>query len=103
MEKRKPAPFAERSFAFRRDVWMRNLAKSDLPAGAKLVGIRLALYMNEGKQTAHPSHGALGDDCGLSDRQIRTHLAKLEDDGWITVKHVRNAGNRYWLRYWWSE
>lgn len=86
---------------------MRNLLMSDLPSGAKVVGIRLALYMNEHKQYAYPSHGELGQACGFSDRNVRAHIEKLEGDDenpkWLTIKHVRNTGNTYWLRYWWDE
>lgn len=98
-----------KTFAEKRDVWMRNLIEHDLPSGAKVVGLRLALYMNEKKPYAFPSYDVLGRDCGLSARQVQSHVLRLEhgtkDDftHWITVKHVRNAGNTYWLRYWWDE
>lgn len=98
-----PLPFNQRKFAYRRDVWIRNLLKSDLPSGAKVVAVRLALYMNEKQQTANPGHEHLGDECALSARQVQDHLRKLEDARWLLIKHVRNAGNQYWLRYWWSE
>lgn len=104
MKKRKKnVPFAARRFAFRRDVWLRNLLCSDLPSGAKVVGARLSLYMNEGKKSAFPTHDKLGEECGLSGRQVRDHLQKLEGERWVLIKHVRNAGNHYWLRYWWDE
>lgn len=103
MKSAKPIPFASRKFAFRRDAWIRNLLKSDMASGAKVVGVRLSLYMNEKSQMAYPSHARLGDECGLSERQTRQHLATLEDEKWLLIKHVRNAGNQYWLRYWWDE
>lgn len=112
-KEKKPARFAQK-----RDVWMRNLLRSDLPAGAKMVGLRLALYMNERKQWAHPSYDKLGLDCGgMTARQAQTNCMILEGRtetksgkplnsdglGWLKVEHKRNAGNTYWLRYWWDE
>lgn len=96
-------------FAQKRDIWMRNLLQSDLPSGAKVVGVRLALYMHEDQQHAFPSYDVLGKDCNLSARQVQTHVMRLERGNendltrWITVKHIRNTGNTYWLRYWWEE
>jgi hypothetical protein len=98
-----------KTFAERRDLWMRNLLLHDMPSGAKMVGVRLALYMHEDQQFAFPSYDRLGKDCGLSARQVQTHVRRLElgtsndHAHWITVKHVRNTGNAYWLRYWWEE
>ena len=105
MEK-KQKPFEEKTFAQKRDLWMRNLikaSKDEVPAGAKLVGLRLALYMNESKQWAHPSFDELGGECDLGARIVQTHTFTLQNTRWITVKRKRNAGNIYRLRYWWVE
>ena len=111
-EEKKPVTFAQR-----RDIWVRNLLRSDLPAGAKVVGVRLAMYMNQKKQHAYPSYDKLGLACGMSARQAQTNCMilegreqtpagkKLNTDGrgWLLVQHKRNVGNGYWLRYWWDE
>lgn len=97
-DEKKPARFAQR-----RDHWMRNLLASPLPSGTKAVGIRLALYMNEKKQFAHPSYDRLADACGLKARQAQSCCMKLERGGWLHIDHKRNAGNTYRLRYWWDE
>lgn len=98
--------FAELPFARKRDLWMRNLlkaGKADLPAGAKIVGMRLALYMHEGKQWAHPSYDELGSECDLGVRIVQAHTLALEKHGWIVAKRKRNVGNIYELRYWWVQ
>lgn len=99
-------PPSEQPFAQRRDQWMRNLLKADkedVSAGAKNVGIRLALYMHEGKQYAFPSYDELGQETGLSARMVQVHTQTLEAQKWIRAKRKRNAGNTYELRYWWTE
>jgi len=103
LEKPDYQAFSDKAFAFRRDQWMRNLMISDLPSGAKVVGLRLALYMNGAKEFAHPPYDKLGSACNLSARQAQTHVFKLEEARWLFVEHVRNRGNRYRLRYWWDE
>ncbi|RIY00186.1 hypothetical protein D3218_12930 [Aureimonas flava] len=87
-------------------MWMRSLLEADasaVPAGAKCVGCRLALYMHADKESAYPSHAELGRAVGLSGRMVQTHIATLEAQRWLEVKHVRNRGNTYLLRYWWAE
>lgn len=94
------------SFAQKRDQWMRNLlkaSKDEVPAGAKIVGIRLALYMHEGRQRAFPSYDELGIETDLSPRMVQVHTQTLEAKKWITAKRKRNSGNTYQLRYWWAE
>lgn len=95
-------PFIEWTFAQKRDEWMRQLAKAperEISSGAKLVGFRLALYMNEKKRRAFPSYDALGIACGMSARMVQTHVLRLSETKWLEVNRQRAKGNQYWLRY----
>lgn len=98
-----PKPFRDRAFAYRRDAWLKHMTRSDLPSGAKVVALRLAMYMNGKKENAYPSYQEIGRECNLSARQAQTHVLNLEEQRWLSVEHVRNRGNRYFLRYWWDE
>lgn len=105
MTKKEQKPFGEWSFAQKRDEWMRRIScvpERDLASGAKLVGFRLTLYMNEWKRRAHPGYGELGSKCGMCARSVQTHTKALEKAGWIEVSRKRNVGNTYWLRYPWD-
>lgn len=96
--------FVFRKFAEKRDEWMRRMIavpNEELSSGAKIVAIRLALYMNEEKQRAFPSYAELAQKCGMSPAMVQRHTKILEEKNWIEVIRKRNFGNTYWLRFAW--
>lgn len=96
--------FVFRKFAEKRDEWMRRMLavpNERLSSGAKIVAVRLSLYMNEGKQRAFPSYQDLAEECGMSAAMVQRHTKVLEEAGWIEVIRKRNAGNTYWLHFPW--
>lgn len=102
----KTPPKDAADFAAFRDTWMRNMAMLDvksLSSGAKIVGFRLALYMHQGKQYAHPSYDDLATQTGMGVRIVQKHTFALEKVGFIFIDRRRNAGNFYFLDAFWEK
>lgn len=103
--KKQPPKDAE-DFAAFRDVWIRNLAGmsvESISSGAKVVGIRLAMYMHKDQQYAYPSYLALSEACGMGERIVQKHTLALEEAGFIHVDRKRNTGNFYFLDAFWDK
>ena len=103
---KKAPPKDADDFAAFRDTWIRNVCKMDadsLPSGAKVVGIRLAMYMHQAKQFAHPSYLALSEEVGMGERIVQKHTKALEDAGFLFVDRRRNSGNFYFLDAFWGK
>ena len=64
---------------------------------SKLVLFVLAYYADE-RHSCYPSEKTLAKICGISDRQVRTHLKKLQDMGLLTIVTRHGTSNRYVLR-----
>ena len=63
---------------------------------SKLVLFVLSNYADE-EHSCFPSEKTLGRICGISDRQVRTHLKKLEASGLLTIISRTGTSNRYVL------
>ncbi len=73
-------------------VWA--LEAKEVTPTQKLVLICLANYA-DGKGVAFPGQKRLAEDCGVSDRAVRSNLAKLEELGYLTRRHrYRSDGPR---------
>lgn len=75
-----------------RFAWERAVKASDMPPTRKLILLALATHSNKGGR-AWPGHALLADECGLSERSIRKHLAAASADGWLEcTRRGRNVG-----------
>ena len=63
---------------------------------SKLVLFVLSNYADE-RHSCYPSEKTLAKICGISDRQVRTHLKRLQDMGLIQVETRTGTSNRYFL------
>lgn len=93
-----------KDFASFRDLWIRNLCKMDaatVPSGAKIVGVRISMYMHQDKQYAHPAYMTLAQDVGMGERIVQKHTKALEDAGFLFVDRNRNIVNFYFLDAFW--
>jgi len=63
-----------------------------LPCTQKIVLMMLADRHNNDTGQCNPSHDRLAVDCGLSRRSVMDQIAKLEDSGFIRIRH-RVSGN----------
>jgi hypothetical protein len=66
-----------------RDNWIRQLLASEMPPIAKVVGTRLALYLNMETGRLDPTQFAIAKDTGTTDRNVRRGIAKLVARGWL--------------------
>lgn len=58
-----------------------------LPSTQKLVLLMLAERHNKDTGQCNPSLELLADDCGLSRRSVIDQISKLQDAGYLTVRH----------------
>lgn len=58
-----------------------------LPSTQKLVLLMLAERHNKDSGQCNPSLELLADDCGLSRRSVIDQIAKLQEAGYLTVRH----------------
>jgi hypothetical protein len=75
-----------------RDTWIRQLLAVDggiLSAGAKVVGVRIALHLNVETGRCDPSIGELVAGTGMSESTVRRMIHGLEDGGWLLVDRSR--------------
>ncbi len=63
---------------------------------SKLVLFVLSNYADE-QHSCYPSESHIGKICGISGRQVRTHLKKLESLGIIRILMRKGTSNRYVL------
>ena len=63
---------------------------------SKLVLFVLANYADE-QHSCYPSEGHIAKICGISDRQVRTHLKALQDMGLLKIQLRKGTSNRYVL------
>jgi hypothetical protein len=76
-----------------RDRWIRGAAADPtLSPIARLVAVRLGLFLNCKTGRCDPSYGTLGREISISERSAIRAVAALEARGWIEVD--RNAGGR---------
>src|SRR4051812_29224564 len=66
--------------------WRSAICESDLPATTRHVALALSLYMSERGDSAHPGATRLARDTGLSERCVRSQLAKLAETGWLILR-----------------
>lgn len=66
----------------RRFTWEREVKEATMPPTRKLVLLAVATHANKiGK--AWPSQARLADECGVSERTIRKHIAAAIEEGWL--------------------
>ncbi|MBP7544066.1 MAG: helix-turn-helix domain-containing protein [Acidovorax sp.] len=61
--------------------------RQKLPSTQKLVLVMLAERHNKDSGQCNPSLELLAEDCGLSRRSVIDQIAKLQDVGYLTVRH----------------
>lgn len=74
-----------------------------LASGAKMVGLRISLYMHQGQQWAFPSYEALANDTGLGIRIVQKHSFSLVEQKFLYIDRRRNVGNHYFLDAFWEK
>jgi predicted ArsR family transcriptional regulator len=65
-----------------------------LPPARKLVALVLATYANNDGTNARPGEGRLAQNCGISERAVRGHLAALRDLGLIVRTFQGSSAGR---------
>jgi DNA-binding transcriptional ArsR family regulator len=78
----------------RRFRWEKDVLRCVLPPMTKLVALVLATYADADGGNAHPGEDRLAVACGLSDRTVRDHLARLRDLGLIERTFSGSAAGR---------
>ena len=74
-----------------RKSWIQTLLESELPSGAKLVGLVVASHTSALGDHAWPGRERLARLASLSPRRVSGHLATLERAGFLIVTR-RNVG-----------
>jgi len=81
-----------------RDKWMKHvLGKDWLPDKHKLIAVRIALYVNFDEQYARPSVATIAIDAACGVRTVVRAIAKLEEEGLLTIERRKRGVNRYRL------
>lgn len=99
-EKPEPTYAAEvrRDFVKFRDEWMKHILSKDwLSQTERIVGSRVALYVNFDERYARPSVATIALDTALSKRTVIRAIKKLEGEGLLHIEHRKRGVNRYWL------
>lgn len=87
-----------------RDEWIRLLIDDlDLSHATVRVGVHIAMRINAEDKDAWPATKTMAKMTGVSVRSVISALDALERGGYLLVKRKRNVGNRYWLRFKWSQ
>lgn len=68
--------------------------ESGLTSTERLVALVLTLYANPDGTSALMSQETLAVACGLSERSVRTALAKLKAAGWCSSQRIKRRGDR---------
>ncbi len=63
--------------------WERALRVSDLPSGARFVGLMLATFADNDGGSARPGVKKLAECCALTEPTVSGHLVKLRAAGWV--------------------
>jgi hypothetical protein len=81
---------------FHREQWMLALLASSETSTAKMVGSRLALYLNVRSGRLDPSYDGIVRDLGgsVSRETVKRAVHQLEGQGWISVQRVRRGGRK---------
>lgn len=74
------------------------IAHQGLAAIERLVGVRLALFLNLQTGQLNPSFKTIANSTGISDRSAKRHVQALVDAGWVTRESRRGrVSNAYGL------
>jgi hypothetical protein len=80
-----------RKFLF---AWRAAIIESDLPADTKHVGLTLSMHMDERGGSCFPSLNKQARETSRGKRQVRDHLGRLEEDGFLLIhRGKRGRGN----------
>jgi hypothetical protein len=102
------------AFLKKRDSWLRKVVEDETLAHATVrVGVHIAMRMNGSKQSgAWPSVETIAASCNVGERSVLRAIDELcglnratgEWTGtrYLTAERKRNAGNRYWLNFFWE-
>jgi hypothetical protein len=79
--------------------WRELIASEHGPAdpSTRLVLFVIALHMNQRGDNAFPSQATIARRTALSERSVRTHLARAAKAGWIQISQKRRAGQAYFV------
>lgn len=69
--------------------WRGALIRSELSPNVRYVALVLSMHMNELGGSCYPSQALLAEESGLSERQVRRHLATLRQNGWLELTYRR--------------
>lgn len=90
--------FSRGDYVAFRDKWMKHvLGKSWLPENYRIIGCRLALYVNFDEQYARPSTKTIARDTSTSVRTVVRAINKLEEEGLLKIERRKRGVNRYVL------
>ena len=76
-----------------REAWSRAVIADDLSPNTKLIGWRLALYLNFRTGRCNPSYQTLAREVRITERSAIRAVRALEDAGWLVVE--RSGGGPY--------
>jgi hypothetical protein len=79
-----------------REQWMVALLASTETSTTKMIGSRLALYLNVRSGRLDPSYDGVVRDLGgsVSRETVKRAVHRLEMEGWISVQRVRRGGRK---------
>lgn len=72
--------------------WEQLVRRAELPSTTKLVALTLATFANPGGGRVRPGERLLADCCGLRERAVREHLAKLRKKGLLEIVLMGQRG-----------
>lgn len=102
------------AFLKRRDSWLRAVVEDPaLSHSTVRVAVHIAMRMNGARQSgAWPSTATIAKSACVSVRAVLYGLDELsgldrKTGEWtgrryLSIERKRNAGNRYWLNFWWE-
>jgi len=78
--------------------WRLAVLKSDLAPTTRHVLLTLSIHMNAEGQSCYPSTRTLGEETGLSERSVCSHLEIAKRRGWLSVRPRARSGQG-WKRH----
>lgn len=101
MTKRNNAETAD--FLRNREKWIRALVEDARLSHATVrVGVHIALRINAEDREAWPATKTMAKSTGVHVRSVIRAIDAMEETGYLLMARKRNAGNRYWLRFFWE-
>jgi hypothetical protein len=85
------------SFAAWREGWQRNVLKSRLPPGAKLVAVFICFHLNRKSLQAWPSVETIAAGTGQTTRNVHRAIKHLWEAQCLSITRKSGRSNHYML------